>query len=381
MKTGRENIRRRTDGRWEARIVNGCPKDGKTTYKYLYGKTYEEVLDKKQRFLLGEEETGAIYRQAMPARKAVRRAVSAQENAAVAAGECTGQSGRTSQACSLIADSRQKAVQTTQNTGRENNSVPKADIVSAKGGFVDETALFRYAAAEWLHYKEPLVRESTFVYYSAMVRNQLLPVLGGVALLELTQERILDFLNDKKAHGRKEDGSPLAVKTVADLKVILKQILKYAGEKGLLEVIPTCPAVTVRQGKIRVLTRQEQRRLEQAALALDCPFTLGILMSLYGGLRIGEVCALQWGDFDFRNGTVRVNKTVTRIQNLENGKKVGTKLIIGSPKTECSLRTVPLPETVMQYFKERHREDEIFMMTGTDRPMEPRGCLSRFQRF
>ena len=61
MKTGSENIRRRTDGRWEARIVIDTPKNGKTSYKYLYGKTYDEVLDKKQEFLLEERQKGAIY--------------------------------------------------------------------------------------------------------------------------------------------------------------------------------------------------------------------------------------------------------------------------------------------------------------------------------
>ncbi|MCD8378744.1 MAG: tyrosine-type recombinase/integrase [Lachnospiraceae bacterium] len=338
MKTGSENIRRRTDGRWEARIVIGSPKNGKTNYKYLYGKTYEEVLDRKRQFLSEEGIRGALLRQTVSVSPSARRPVRALGERASA------------------------------NPEAEENQIE------------DET-LFRYAAKEWLRYKESAVRESTHAYYSFVVTNQLLPVLGGIALTEITSDIISEFLNEKKAHGRKEDGSALAPKTVADMKVILKQILNYAKEKGMIEAVPACPAVPVRQGTIRVLTRQEQRLVEQAALALDKPFALGILLSLYGGLRIGEVCALKWGDFDFRNGTIRINKTAARIQNLENGKVVGTRLVIGKPKTDCSQRTVPLPETVLQYFKERRAEDTAYVLTGTEKLMEPRSCLARFKRF
>ncbi len=119
---------------------------------------------------------------------------------------------------------------------------------------------------------------------------------------------------------------------------------------------------------------------KKKALQEDSPFCLGILISLYGGPRIGEVCALQWGDFDFQNGTIRINKTIFRIQNLENGERKGTRLVIDSPKTDCSLRTIPLPGTILQYCQERRREDSIYVMTGTEKPMEPRACLARFKR-
>ena len=42
-----ENIRKRADGRWEARILTGYKENGKAQYKYLYGKSYREVKEKK----------------------------------------------------------------------------------------------------------------------------------------------------------------------------------------------------------------------------------------------------------------------------------------------------------------------------------------------
>ncbi len=93
--------------------------------------------------------------------------------------------------------------------------------------------------------------------------------------------------------------------------------------------------------------------LEAQLIKENTPFCLGIWLSLYGGLRIGEACAMKWEDIDFTNGTVRINKTVNRIIDVSSGNPSGTKVIVSSPKTECSLRTIPLPETILSYFKER----------------------------
>lgn len=333
MKTGRENIHRRTDGRWEARIVVDRPQEGKTRYKYLYGKTYEEVLEKKELFLLEKGGKRAIYRQAVP----ISRRVS------MAKGKAKKASGQ--------------------------NDACAGDI------------LFGEVVMEWLGFKEPLVKESTFAYYTTMVENHILPALGNLPLSEITSDRISDFLLRKRDHGRKEDGCALADKTVADMKVLLKQILKYARDQGAIGVVPSCPSVPVRPKSISVLTRQEQELVERGALKEDSPFTLGILISLYGGPRIGEVCSLKWEDFDFQNGTIRINKTVSRIQNVENGERKGTRLVIGSPKTDCSLHTIPLPSPILKYCLERRGDDSTFVMTGTEKPMEPRGCLERFKRF
>ncbi len=329
MKTERENIHRRTDGRWEARVVIGDPKNGKTSYKYLYGKTYEEVLAKRKAFLLEMSGQGPICRQAVPTRR-------------------------------LAAKSMGKARNADDDTGEPS---------------------FQEAALEWLWVKEGVVKESSLVYYTIMIKNQLLPDLGDIPLSEVTSEKISEFLLQKKGHGRKEEDAVLSDKTVQDLKAVLKQILAYAKEQGAIDTVPVCPPVQVRQKTTHVLSRQEQERIELAALEEDSPFCLGILISLYGGPRIGEVCALKWGDFDFQNGTIRINKTVSRIQNLENGERKGTRIVIGSPKTDCSLRTIPLPAAILQYCQERRREDSIYVMTGTEKPMEPRGCLARFKRF
>lgn len=46
-----ENIRKRNDGRWEARVIYGYDHSGKAKYQSLYGKTYSEVKEKRNALL------------------------------------------------------------------------------------------------------------------------------------------------------------------------------------------------------------------------------------------------------------------------------------------------------------------------------------------
>ncbi len=164
------------------------------------------------------------------------------------------------------------------------------------------------------------------------------------------------------------------------MKAILMQILRFAREQGAIDAMPECPTVTSRQRDTSVFTMQEQARLEQTLLETDTPFTLGVLLALYGGLRIGEVCGLQWQDFDCKNGTITIRKTVYRITDTDGRSGAKTKVVIGTPKTDCSLRTIPLPTEVFQYLMERRRAGDCYVVTGTTKVMEPRACLSRFKR-
>ncbi len=324
-----ENIRMRKDGRWEARVVTGLSATGKTEFKYLYGRTYQEARRRKLDFLL-------------------------------------------TQSYPELANESQRFTQ------REN--IVDTDTYE-KAADKEALVLFQDVAYGWLSAKKLTVKESTYSYYTVMLNNFLIPEFGDLQLSKITSEMLSSFLLSLKDRERKCGGKTLAPKTIGDLKTILEQVLNYAKDQNMIQNVPSCPPVSRRQTAIRVLSMNEQRLVEQEALKEDTTFTLGVLLSLYGGLRIGEVCALKWENFDFQNGTVRIDKTASRIVNIENGKPAGTKIVIGSPKTECSLRTIPLPETVLSYFSARRRSGSVYLLTGTKKLMEPRACLARYKRF
>ncbi|MCC8066853.1 MAG: site-specific integrase [Clostridiales bacterium] len=307
-----ENIRKRSDGRWEARVIQGPAVNGKTNYKYIYGHTYCEVLQKKQAY----EDT-----------------------------DC--------------------------------EQLKKRDAVLPKEADSDDT--LREVTEEWLETKKPNVKESTYANYTVAIENHILPALGDMALKELDSAQLNAYLTEQKVHGRCIGEEPLSDKAISDIKSILMQILHYAHSCGKISQMPECAVPSGRQPEIRVMTRKEQHRMEELAVAEDTPFCHGVLLTLCAGLRIGEVCALQWKDFDLLNEAVHITKTIMRIKNVGNDGSAKTKVIISTPKTECSLRTIPLPEATFQYFISHKRGDEDYLMTGQSRYMEPRVCREQYK--
>lgn len=96
-----------------------------------------------------------------------------------------------------------------------------------------------------------------------------------------------------------------------------------------------------------------------------------MLLMMQMGLRIGEVCGLQWGDFDLQNGVLSVRRTVKRIY-MEPGK---TTLVTQSPKTQSSERDIPIPTGLLSLLEEEYvgQSNEVWFLSDTNlRPVEPR---------
>ena len=94
---------------------------------------------------------------------------------------------------------------------------------------------------------------------------------------------------------------------------------------------------------------------------------------MYCGLRIGEVCALQWTDIDTNKGILYVRRTVQRITN--QGGKTKTKLFVGSPKSKSSIRAIPVPNFLVPIIYTLAQEDppDAYILTGLiNKPLEPR---------
>ena len=175
-----------------------------------------------------------------------------------------------------------------------------------------------------------------------------------------------------------DNGRALKKSTVQNLVMLIKQVLKYATRKGFMEntIIEIHFAPQYLEKGQKVFNPKEQAQLIQAVLEdLNCK-TFGILLCINSGLRIGELCALKWGDIDLINGTIRVTKTLQRIytENEENK----TEIIITAPKTPTSVREVPLSKRILSIINTFHSKTaEHYVLTDTEHYMEPR----TFRRF
>ena len=101
-------------------------------------------------------------------------------------------------------------------------------------------------------------------------------------------------------------------------------------------------------------------------------------LAMSTGIRIGELCALQWKDVDLEKRILTVSKTMQRIQCVTGTAK--TKLIVTAPKSESSKRKIPLPEGVISMLQKFKQNDKKYVLSGTENPVEPRTMQYRFQR-
>ncbi|MCI9133213.1 MAG: site-specific integrase [Lachnospiraceae bacterium] len=257
-------------------------------------------------------------------------------------------------------------------------------------GRKDKKSTFRFMAEQWLSGMRLHVKESTYVKYFNVLHNHLLPELGDLSAEQLTTGTVERFIQGKLEHGRLNGSGGLSEKSVRDMLAILREICLYATHWDL-EIPCHFELVRVRrkEAEIRVLTRQKQLELAQFLTSDDSLIKLGILMSLYMGLRLGEVCALQRQYILYNEGILCVRRTMQRIQRLRDEEPLPlhphpkTKIIITEPKSNSSIRDIPIPPFLLKRLEIlRDLPGDAYILTGTSlRFMEPRCLENKLQKY
>lgn len=236
---------------------------------------------------------------------------------------------------------------------------------------------FAFYCDEWLKINRSRIKESTYVKYLGMLEKYVKPGLGGYLVPALSSVIVEQFSHRLLAEG-------LSPKTVKDILTVLHAILKYV-RKHFSEPLPHIEIIypKIPKQEMRVLTREEQTRLVKCLLdGMDrCKF--GILLSLLTGMRIGEVCALRWENISLLEQTVRVKSTMQRIRDLDDQHPAKTKIVISQPKSDRSIRVIPLTDYAVKLCKTQSCScPSAFVLTGEqDRYMEPRTMQYRLKRY
>ena len=242
----------------------------------------------------------------------------------------------------------------------------------------------RELSAQWLAGCRPDIKFSTYERYRHLLEKHILPELGDLMIHELTAEKLRGFLTDKRTNGRLDGTGGLAQKTVNDIHVLIKSMIKFSVREYDAHVDRKLSDVKISskgsgQRKIEVFSEQETASI--TAKILDKPSLplMGFLLSLDIGLRLGEICALKCSDFNFQEGKLRIRRTVIRINHGGS-----TTLEVQLPKTENSEREVPLTAKLISLLRGIRRDwnaDEYLFTGKRDTPLEPRTMQYRFQHF
>ena len=236
------------------------------------------------------------------------------------------------------------------------------------------------AAEVWLASRERLLKPSSVAKYRNLVQRHILPLLGKLRICDLDRNTVSGFVRALSC-GQTGSGVQLTRKTVRDVLMILEKSVRFAGELSFSVEKNELSGKTGGGKRITVLSEQEQKRLEEQLLTDTDEKKLGLLLCLYAGLRIGEICAMRWECIDLCEKTLSVNVTMQRLQIAGAATGQRTGVIESSPKSEDSRRTVPIADFLIeQLLKRKPRLQSAYLLTGSEQYIEPRSYENYYKR-
>ena len=256
-----------------------------------------------------------------------------------------------------------------------NPNMIRNDLSSEQAGTTFDTI-----AAEWIAFLKPQIKESSYVKYTNSLHDYLYPAFAGRQIETITRAEV-SSLCVKLAEEGGSSNAGLSPKTIADTLSILRSIFNYASEEKELHVANiTGISVKLPRATIRVFTVAEQQKLDTFLRQNLNPCYLGILLCMYTGLRVGEICALTWKKISSSEPILQVDQTLQRLQQVDHNERK-TKVVISQPKSESSIRVIPLPSDIYCLLQKNRRPDEAYVLTGMIRKfMEPRLLQSHFKK-
>lgn len=227
----------------------------------------------------------------------------------------------------------------------------------------------------WRTDKKQYVKKSSYAAYMLLIENHLLPVFRDSKVIE--EVDVQAFVLKKLEQG-------LSQKTVKDMLIVLKMILKFGAKNQWIEHKQfDIQFPTERDNpQLEVLSRTNQKKIMNYIQEHFTFRNLGVYICLSSGMRIGEICALTWEDIDVNTGIISVRRTIQRIYTVEDDVRK-TELVLDTPKTKNSIRDIPISRDLLRILKPIKKvvNNSFFVLTNDAKPTEPRTYRSYYENF
>lgn len=318
-----DNIRKRSDGRWEGRLR--CVMQGNNgqgcyyKYKSVYGKSYSEVKEKLAAAVKGGE------------RKAAGR-------------------------IPVLSSYTEREIR---------GDMPNLGM----------------ALEEWLMQVRQSKKHSTYVKYWKLYEVYVRDSLYDVSVDDITNNMVHQIIFQSDHNKLISDSLKHSIIG------LINQGLQYASDNYGCSVMKLKNKVSAPKYRpAEIISRADQAKLINFLYTDMNASKMGILLCLYTGLRLGEICSLKWEDIDFNQMIIHINRTVQRIAResdvyessvLEKSK---TALLETSPKSPFSKREIPFSEEVKRLLRMFYRKNEEYVIAG-NRPFEPRTYQNHFKKY
>ena len=241
---------------------------------------------------------------------------------------------------------------------------------------------FKTLVNAWLVNKKTMITPSTYAGFLLVAENHLIPYFGKRKISSISEGDVQSYILHLYTAGRLDEKGGLTVKTIRDVILVLRLTMEFAYKEKIIPLLNWDLIEYPKEygiKKVISLSKDQEQELIQCIYMDLNRKTAGILIALFTGVRIGELCGLQMKDISLTDKTITINKTVQRIYD----KRRGTSYIhIGPPKTKTSARTIPVPSLLVNIIKKFYTENpNQYFLTGKTKPTEPRTYRQFFSRF
>ena len=364
-----ENIRKRKDGRWEGRYLAYSEEKEKWLYRSVYGRAYEEAREKLH-FWKNSLKESAAGRIEMMTAEDVREKSGVESKAEISGTD--GNEGKGNGRGSYCGESDYRESDYRESDGREHGGEGNSNGGSGKENPENKCAsieiYFWAVAEEWLAKVRFARKTSTYIKYWLIYKNYLEKHFRNMEISLVTDRTVQEKIP-----------ASLSESIGKSVYCVLNQIIKYASEKYALRLMPLKRQIPYMPKRtVETFSRKEQSELFAVLYQERDVFKTAILLCLYTGLRLGELCALKWEDIDMENQLIAVRRTVQRL--YVEGHMTKTVLLETAPKSASSRREIPLPSAVFALLKALQEENKKEYVFGGDKPVEPRTMQNHFKR-
>ena len=222
---------------------------------------------------------------------------------------------------------------------------------------------------------------ATRLKYDNIICKHIVPELGEYEINQLNSKVINQFLFNKSKSGRLDCKGGLSNSYVREIAFIVISAMQFAHNEGMCNITNVnINKPSIIKKDLTILDIESQKQLEKYILNNLDEYGLGILISLYTGMRIGEICALKWDNVDLKNKIISVRNTISRVKSEQSSNKK-TELIVDSPKTRSSIRDIPISSNLYDMILNfKSQNNQMFVISKNDSFINPRTYEYRFHK-
>ena len=239
----------------------------------------------------------------------------------------------------------------------------------------EEVKTVREVAEEWLLSKKDSVAMTSYCRYEDALNRTVLPKCGDLPISDVTQQVIDEFTNSITEKMKKKSGM-VSLSALQMSSGILSSLVDFYHGTG--ETV-SLNSRADKRNSFKALTGDELKRICIAVKNHVCLDMIAVLLTLFCGIRLGEICALDWEDVNFDARKIYVHKSAHRV-SVDGDALNKSELIIAEIPTKTHIRMVDVPDEILDYMRQFKKRSGIVLTGFPGLPMETRTLQNRVKR-